>query len=427
MSKGDGLGILVEFSDYITSLSSGDASCFSVGFNVPMYAPDGALQAVSKTPVGIDYKVAHEWAADLSLGTKNNTEYSNGALRLTASYAEPIDERNNASSMSGGSYSPIGMVFKCKFGGRIVGLSFRVVTTGSYVFTLYNNSTNEVLATKSVNITASDWNSVTFDTPVDVEQNGEYRLIANTPSSRFYRISYAYDGTFWKCLKEIAGSGEYSETPAFGIVYQSSPTYALSGSAEYTDAGVSAVHGLIGSSISWSEDVPTGTTVSVSAKLDGEAYQSVTNGGALPIAQGSDLSQRTLFVKVEFSTADTSITPSVTNLRVEFSDLESTKSIVLNLSPGNVNSFQNAVGNITLSYDGTGELAGEGGPVEAFEETFTPTGLTPKPNQNDAEHLEISATVAGILTRIYYTDVAANGHLEITATASGTLTHVDDL
>lgn len=103
--------------------------------------------------------------------------------------------------------------------------------------------------------------------------------------------------------------------------------------------------------------------------------------------------------------------------------------VLLEFGAGNVNSIQNAAGPITISYAG-GTLQGNGGPVEAFSETFTAIDLDYKGGQNDAEHLELSnITATGVLTRIYYGDYQAGGeHLEISAiTASGTLTHINNI
>lgn len=90
--------------------------------------------------------------------------------------------------------------------------------------------------------------------------------------------------------------------------------------------------------------------------------------------------------------------------------------------------FYNAVGQITVAYDGVGTLAGAGGAVEAFEVSFTPTDLIPKPNQNDQNHLEITATKTGVLTRVYYTYTKNDEHISIAdASWTGVLTHIDDL
>lgn len=93
--------------------------------------------------------------------------------------------------------------------------------------------------------------------------------------------------------------------------------------------------------------------------------------------------------------------------------------------------FESAVDQITVAYDGGGTLVGEGGAALAFTQSFTPTGLVPKPHQNDAEHIEISSVaVTGTLTKINYTNTAAQdmGHIEIVGiTATGTLTKVSDI
>lgn len=127
--------------------------------------------------------------------------------------------------------------------------------------------------------------------------------------------------------------------------------------------------------------------------------------------------------------------------------------LALAFSIGNLTALNNAVGQITLIYDGGAIIYGAGGPVSPFELAFLPTGLTPKYNPNDAEHIEISAaasgtlteittrsgreaehielaavTVAGALTRIYQTPAKTDEHIEISGVAaSGTLTHIDDL
>lgn len=101
--------------------------------------------------------------------------------------------------------------------------------------------------------------------------------------------------------------------------------------------------------------------------------------------------------------------------------------IVLTFAAGNLTDLNNAVGGITLSYDGAGPLAGEGGPVFPFSETFTPVGLTPKYNIGDLEHIELGMTAAGVLTRIYWTRAQETEHISIGVTASGTLKHIDDI
>lgn len=101
--------------------------------------------------------------------------------------------------------------------------------------------------------------------------------------------------------------------------------------------------------------------------------------------------------------------------------------VILTFASGNLTDLTKAHGAITLVYDGAGPLAGEGGPVYPFSETFAPDGLSPKYDQNDAEHIELNVTALGVLTRIYHTAAQNAEHVAFTVAASGTLTHVNDL
>ena len=82
MSKGDGIGIRVNFSDVLTSIAAADAGCFTVSFNVPTYVPGGTLEAVSKTPVSISHPSVVKETVDFSAGTMTDTQIVDGALCL---------------------------------------------------------------------------------------------------------------------------------------------------------------------------------------------------------------------------------------------------------------------------------------------------------------------------------------------------------
>lgn len=103
--------------------------------------------------------------------------------------------------------------------------------------------------------------------------------------------------------------------------------------------------------------------------------------------------------------------------------------LILEMEP--LKRFESAAGNITVAYNGAGGLAGQGGAVQPFTTSFTPVDLVPKPDQNDAEHIEIgNVTAVGTLTRIYYTNTVdqEQGHINISGiSATGTLTHVNDI
>lgn len=101
--------------------------------------------------------------------------------------------------------------------------------------------------------------------------------------------------------------------------------------------------------------------------------------------------------------------------------------ILLIFNPGNLNSIQRAVGEITIAYDGSGTLTGLGGPVLAFEKTFLPVDLDPKNNPNNEEHIEIDVGAVCDLKRVYYSDFGSNEHIDINVVAVGAVIKIDDI
>lgn len=105
------------------------------------------------------------------------------------------------------------------------------------------------------------------------------------------------------------------------------------------------------------------------------------------------------------------------------------QTLILNFDPGCTNSIQRAAGDITVTYDGSGTLMGQGGPVLAFERTFTPVDLDPKNNPHVMEHVGVSDIRAkGDLLQVFCINLGENEHIDMSSiTAVGTLTHVDDI
>lgn len=204
--------------------------------------------------------------------------------------------------------------------------------------------------------------------------------------------------------------------------------YLSHGEAVWEITDIRSMEHIYSSTIRWQASAPDGSTVTVQAKLGGGEYQPVSNGGPVLSSFPDDLTGATLYIKVSLDTADVYQTPQFSGLELTFITTESRRNLLLYFASGSVNSFRNAARDITLTYDGAGGLEGEGGPVEAFEETFTPIGLVPKPNQNANGHIDLGLTASGVLTRIYHTSVkSGDEHLELQLSASGALTHVDDI
>ena len=102
--------------------------------------------------------------------------------------------------------------------------------------------------------------------------------------------------------------------------------------------------------------------------------------------------------------------------------------LILEMKP--LERFESAAGDITVAYSGAGILAGEGGSVAAFTQTFTPSDLVPKPDQNDSEHIIIAGiTALGTLKEICYSGAYTGGeHVEvISIVATGILTNINNL
>ena len=207
--------------------------------------------------------------------------------------------------------------------------------------------------------------------------------------------------------------------------------YVPYGWAELSINDVRSISHVTHSRISWDSNVPDGTTLTVYSKLSDGVYALCENGGSIGgISQGDDLSNETLWIKVEMTTESPNITPELTNVHVTIGDRSDDRCIVLCFDSGNTKSIQRAIGDITVAYDGSGTLKGVGGPVLAFEETFTPVGLSSKNHPHIMENVQVlNVQATGILTKIqYFSYYNVTGRIDVTnISANGILTHVDDI
>lgn len=205
--------------------------------------------------------------------------------------------------------------------------------------------------------------------------------------------------------------------------------FVPNGSAEFTEIPIGT--GVYTSSlISWDANVPDGTSVTVSASIDDGEYVAQVNGQSISvIPSGMTLTGHRLNLMVQMETADEFVSPTVENLFLKILSEDDAKKIYVVFPSGNQRSFQNALDDITVHYDGAGGLRGEVNPVEPFDWTFTPEGLIQKPDQMETEHVEISSiSAAGDLLQIYYHDGYETEHVEIAnITAVGVLTDIGDL
>lgn len=285
----------------------------------------------------------------------------------------------------------------------------------------------------SVYSATSDANLQQYD--VFLLDNGQiYLNWFDVPTSSFDGTNALVCGSVTTTFSATAGTAcEYTFTPtdtATGTgwsVASGRPNlivnHKTSGNAIFTATGITGT--VAASSINWTESKPNGTTLTVSVSTDGTNYSAVTNGNAL-LAAGTMLNNATIYIKAEMATTDATVTPTLSNLSISLQSAEDRYSIVLEMEP--LQRFESAAGDITVAYAG-GSLMGEGGAVAAFTQTFTPSELVPKPDQNDQEHINIaSISAASNLVRIYYTNAYGNEHINIASiTAVGTLTNINDI
>lgn len=95
------------------------------------------------------------------------------------------------------------------------------------------------------------------------------------------------------------------------------PTVSTGAHLRYPSIDLSPLGTYSTSTIDWTEVLPAGTSIAVSASLDGESFSPVTKGGEIPGLSPSDpLSGVRLYIKVELQTTDNSATPEFSGLDV---------------------------------------------------------------------------------------------------------------
>lgn len=196
-----------------------------------------------------------------------------------------------------------------------------------------------------------------------------------------------------------AFSGGDTTTITLNFVSQ----YKPSGSWRSPAIPLTNVKSYASSTISLVEDKPPGTNIAVSAVITDnttppESFIPVTNGGSLPgIEEGADLSSKYLWLKVDLSTSDITVSPKVSNLKAVVVSAADNRFLLLHIDP--LQRFNNVEGDLTVSYDQSkGTLSGEGGAVQSFTRTFTPVDLESarKPNPHHAENITVANTVITI-------------------------------
>ena len=309
---------------------------------------------------------------------------------------------------------------------KVSGLRVYLPTAQTVVGHLWGSSSTAI-GTVTIVAQANTWSEALFDAPVTLTPGTTYTVSCYNESNRYY--ANASTLTYNSKVNFVSGvynsSRNYKPTsretgynyPFIDIIigqnnYKSSGTVIIT-LANYTVGGNDALH--------WTATTPEGTSVAVSTSVNNGAWQSIANVGAI---QGMPARGQTcnLRIRAELSTTDTSNTPSISQIKITTDDDK--KVITLGL---NIPSIHPAIGDVAVVYNGNGGLTGWGGPASAFDEAFTPVGLTWKGNQNDEEHIEIHVTPNVRLTYVNIVDAQESEHIAISAVATIKLTDIHDL
>lgn len=166
----------------------------------------------------------------------------------------------------------------------------------------------------------------------------------------------------------------------------------------------------------WNETAPTGSSVVVeygfssSNEVAPSTWTAISNGNALDLS--GVLATDYLYVKVTL-TATTAV-PSVSNFMVN--DNNESGRIKINLTYDGRMKYPQ--GDVSIAF--TGSMSGAGGSMVApFTESFTPTGIVPFFNPNDAEYItaKVSDMTVNCFDVVYSS--AQNGDEYLTASVSG--------
>lgn len=292
---------------------------------------------------------------------------------------------------------------------KIVRLNFRSARINSFTFDGSNDNSSWTNIYTGNRTNSSDFQ--TFD-------------FTNANGYRYYRIrcnGALYSGSNVDVIEAEMMELEFS--------------FLESGSAVYGPFDLSSIDEYDTSLIDWTATTPANTTLAVKTAVRNdsttpapEEYQAATDEQAIPnFTASQDLSTARLWIKVEMSTTDTTVSPELTVLSWVVSAAIDPNKIQIVLTGAGRMKYPQGV--VTITYDKeTGNLVGTGNvQVEDFTVTFTPNGITPVFNPHDVERISLNVTATTDRKRIYYVDTKTEEYIELTVTATAIRYHINDL
>lgn len=146
--------------------------------------------------------------------------------------------------------------------------------------------------------------------------------------------------------------------------------------------------------IMWTEDKPVGTNIVVEYKGQAESEWLVVENSQTIVGNND------IRIRATLSTEDEAVTPILEDLWLEEPDAPQDKILIIMDWWGK---FNNVEGELTIAYDSTrGSIAGGGGPVESFSESFVPEDLIKRINPGHPHTFEVDPTADISFVKIYY-------------------------
>ena len=368
MSKGQGRNIVIKFTDDITTEDIGaNKSAFTVSgkeykyVNGPLLDKEYVIDKVER------YGVVPIWKINEVL-----------QLEVLGYQSGDVDVADS-STLSGSSYTTIANEVEFKKSTTISKIKVKTVTSGTYTLMIKDLANTTTYQTHTMTNQPSD-TFIDFEiNPFVVGVGSQYRIEVTRPSGKGYMVSGLHNGASWKCIRGLFGTSWFTTyTNAMGFVEQ--------GEVEHETQKIEIMGSISISGqyrVRWLEDKPTDTDIII------EYTTGQAQGTWIEISNGDVITSDTnLWFRVTLETTNTSITPILQDLWIEEPDAPQDK---IRIVMDEFSRFPTVHGDLTVEYDATiGNLVGQGGGVESFIQTFTPTDLIPEPNPNPQETIEIA-------------------------------------
>lgn len=366
MSKGEGRSIVIKFTDDITTEDIGaNKSAFTVSgkeykyVNGPLLDKEYVIDKVERYGVAPIWKIEEELTLDYeTLGAF----WTDGEVVMPNTFFDLHLTENSF---------------------KLERLDSAPTENNTRHFIRFNvDLTNIDILTFEGSMSNRSWisSAVWIDGEVVWESSGNFERTENSIDVSSYSGACDIDfGLFTRNPTGVRGTVEFYTVKIDGsLLIPGEPSYV--GFKTHTFDKINSSNQL---RIRWLEDKPTGTNITIeytTGTIQGEWIE-VSNGEVIT-------SDTNLWFRVTLETTDTSVTPTLQDLWIEESDAPQDK---IRIVMDDYSRFPTVEGDLTVEYDASlGNLAGSGGAVESFIETFTPTGLIPEPNPG----IEESVTVA---------------------------------